>query len=609
MFEEEKQNITYKDLFENAPYPSIIFNLDGHIVDINKELEKLFGYSKRDIIGKNFRDLTTYEKDQGSNIEERYRKLLDGKIPPPQEIKCVKKDGTLFYGLSRVSLITLKEKKYIQGIIYDITDKKLTEAKLKDSQKKYELITKNIYDFVAVLNSEFCYEFNNQPITQKLMGYKNEDLYGESVFKFIHPKDRKKAIEKLNVGFKEGTGSATIRFQHKKGYWIWLEVKGKTFRDIDGKMKALVISRNITERKEGELELLKLSKMVEQSSDAIIRTDTNFKITYINKAAEELYGYTFEEIKGRTPEIFNAEKESELEQSQIYETVSKGQMYKNELLNQKKDGTSFYCEMRISPLINEKEKIIGYLGLQRDITNRKKAKRKVLKARNRSEFFKDLLAHDISNILNNIKASTHLIENWKDERTKKEEIDELIEIIKKQIQRGSSLISNVHKLSETKNIKRSIQQVDINKTIEIAIDHLLGSFNKKQIHIKKKNDKCISVLGGEFLSDAIENILINSVLHNENTPIKIWINFSQIENNNHNYLKIEFKDNGIGIIDQRKVSIFERSYQKKSTSGMGIGLSLVKKIITAYEGEVWVEDRVEGEPSKGSNFVILLKKI
>jgi signal transduction histidine kinase len=76
---------------------------------------------------------------------------------------------------------------------------------------------------------------------------------------------------------------------------------------------------------------------------------------------------------------------------------------------------------------------------------------------------------------------------------------------------------------------------------------------------------------------------------------------------NGNHIRIEFTDNGIGIEDARKEEIFLRAYNKdKSISGLGLGLSLVKKIIETYKGQIWVEDRIKGDYSKGSNFIILL---
>ena len=73
---------------------------------------------------------------------------------------------------------------------------------------------------------------------------------------------------------------------------------------------------------------------------------------------------------------------------------------------------------------------------------------------------------------------------------------------------------------------------------------------------------------------------------------------------------MEFIDNGVGIEDSRKKIVFQRGYgDEKSIHGMGLGLSLVQKIIDNYNGKIWVEDRVNGDYTKGSNFVILIPEV
>ena len=82
---------------------------------------------------------------------------------------------------------------------------------------------------------------------------------------------------------------------------------------------------------------------------------------------------------------------------------------------------------------------------------------------------------------------------------------------------------------------------------------------------------------------------------------------SVIDNQLDDYIKIEFKDNGIGIDDDRKELIFQETHMKNRYSkGMGIGLSLVAKLIEIYGGNIWVEDRISGDSTKGSNLVILI---
>jgi signal transduction histidine kinase len=107
-----------------------------------------------------------------------------------------------------------------------------------------------------------------------------------------------------------------------------------------------------------------------------------------------------------------------------------------------------------------------------------------------------------------------------------------------------------------------------------------------------------------------ENILINSIRFNFNNTIEIVIKVSRIEEKGINYCKMEFIDNGIGIEDSRKNIVFSRAFQNgNNVLGIGLGLSLVNKIIQVYRGQIWVEDKVKGDYSKGSNFIILIPEV
>ena len=133
-----------------------------------------------------------------------------------------------------------------------------------------------------------------------------------------------------------------------------------------------------------------------------------------------------------------------------------------------------------------------------------------------------------------------------------------------------------------------------------------AAMKNQNIELVSLND-IIYVKADEFLHEVFENILINSVKHNSSDEIEILIRVS-IENISNIYqIKLEFIDNGPGIPDSRKEIIFNRNFKKEIRSdGMGFALSIIKKIISSYGGEIWVEDLVQGDYSNGSNFIITI---
>jgi signal transduction histidine kinase len=123
------------------------------------------------------------------------------------------------------------------------------------------------------------------------------------------------------------------------------------------------------------------------------------------------------------------------------------------------------------------------------------------------------------------------------------------------------------------------------------------------------SDKELFVHANELLTDVFENILINAAKYNSNSTIDIFIKITKVKEKGGIFIKIEFMDNGIGVLDVSKESIFQKGYKKdKNVRGLGIGLSLVKNIINSFKGKIWVEDRISRDYSKGSNFITLIPK-
>ena len=220
----------------------------------------------------------------------------------------------------------------------------------------------------------------------------------------------------------------------------------------------------------------------------------------------------------------------------------------------------------------------------------------------------DFLAHDINNIFNNVRGSAELCKIFLEDSSQLSKVYNQLDLIAGQIARGIKLISNARNLSQIFNLNTLTKRVEIIKPLNRAIRFVQKNFRDKKLTIKMNpfNEK-INVEANELLVEVFENLLINAVLHNLNDSVDITIQITQTLKEDRNFIKVELIDNGIGITDNRKEWIFSSSFKKdKSGKGMGFGLSLVKKIIDSYGGFIWIENRIKGDYSMGSNFVILL---
>ena len=226
----------------------------------------------------------------------------------------------------------------------------------------------------------------------------------------------------------------------------------------------------------------------------------------------------------------------------------------------------------------------------------------------RTKCVKGLFIHDISNLFQIISNSIELCESLLKEEIKMKDLSEYFQMIAKQLTRGKKLIRNVRNLSELEEYEMPLAPVEVFSELRNAINFTCISFPKKDINVKISSDyENLYTMANELLSEVFENIIINSIKYNKNKVVQIEVLCSVIDIHYENYVKIEFKDNGIGIDDARKEIIFQETHMKsRHSKGMGIGLSLVAKLIELYGGNIWVENRINGDSTKGSNFIILI---
>jgi len=277
-----------------------------------------------------------------------------------------------------------------------------------------------------------------------------------------------------------------------------------------------------------------------------------------------------------------------------------------------KDGRIF--EQYSCPITLEGE-VIGRLWSFRDVSEHQHAEQELREsekryrnAYERANFYKDIFTHDMNNIFHNIQFSAELISMFKDKPEQIKSSEDLFTTIESQIGRGSKLIDNVRKLSKLEDSNIALKKIMVYDVLDEAILFATKSIREKKLDIKiEKLNKEIYVEANDLLLDVFENIFSNSIKYNKNSEVKIKVIFSIEQKQAKKYLKIEFLDNGIGILEGSKELIFEKGYKKDTKiRGMGIGLSLVKKIVESFKGEIWVQDRIKDDYEQGSNFVMLI---
>jgi len=593
----------------------IVVEADQRISYINKMGCKTLGYNKKDVIGKNWFDNFIPERIR-NKVKSVFDELMTEKIEPSVEYF----ENPIITKKGQEKIIEWHNTvlKNDQGKIYatlnsgrDVTERKKAEDALYHERNNLINILNSMEDGVYIVNQQYDIEYVNPSLIKDFGSFE-----GRKCYEYFHD------LTDICPWCKnqEVFAGKTVR-------WEWYSFKNQRTYDLidtplrnpDGSILKLEILRDITEQKKAEQKLKeseeKYRELVELLPDIVAEINTKLEITYANSVAFKLFGYSQEDFNKGLKVIQMIAPEDLEKASKNMKEVFNGEIIEPiDYLLLKKDGTKLYGRINSRPIYKE-GKITGLRCVISDVTERKKAEEKIKESKakyrdayNLVSFYKDVFTHDMNNILQNILTSVELLSLFMDNPEKSEQNKKILQILKSQVKRSANLILNVRKLTKLEETQIGTQSTEAISVLRKTIEFIKKSVQDREILIKvDTNFEKVFIQANELLVDIFENILLNAVKYNDNTQVEIITIISKIQKEGIKYLKIEFKDNGIGVTDAAKEIIFQGGYKRdKKLKGMGLGLSLVKKILESYNGEIWVEDRVPGDYTKGSNFVILI---
>ncbi|MFX1499304.1 MAG: PAS domain S-box protein [Promethearchaeota archaeon] len=613
----------YKLILENANDLIRLHNSKFEIEYVNEIAhKKVLGYTKEDLIGRfagdfvhpdDFKQLNRYLEPiirSGSGMREGRVKNKQGK-------------WVWFEFTNKIILDKDGNRKFL-SISRDITEKKITEQKLVESEEKFRTIAEQSSLGIIILQNGYI-NYANKAISE-MTGYSPQDFKHWSQNEFlqkIYPEDQAIVFENLKrklEGETETSSHYNCRIVTTSNKIKWIDLYSKLIK-YKGANAILATFIDISDIKLAEKRLKEsetnFRELYEEAPYAYLSISADGNILRCNKAASNLLGYSKEDLKNMKVFDLYADNSNGLPVSKkVFERFLDGEEIRNnELQMKKKDGECIWVSLSVKPIIDQSGNVIESRSMVIDITERKNAEQKLMaserlyrEAYDRANFYKDLFTHDINNILQIINTSAELILYQLDDSKDNMDIKNIAEIIKKQVQRGAKLVKNVRTLSEIEESSMKLESFDICKVLMDSIDFLnkVNSERDVNIQVNCKDDNYI-VYANDLLHDVFDNILINAIKYNDNLNVEITVNISREIKNDIKYIKLEFIDNAIGISELKKEILFKEGYRiEKDTKGMGLGLSLVYKIIQMYRGEIWVENRIVGDFTKGSKFCIMI---
>jgi PAS domain S-box-containing protein len=259
-------------------------------------------------------------------------------------------------------------------------ERKQLEVELHDSKAKIRSLTENSNDRIWSVDREFHLINGNPVFHEHTLRYIGRMIQpGEDIMTLdIAPTIREEWTGYYNRVLK-GERFSVEKETHYFGLLRYIDYSFNPITHKDGIVTGIVVSgRDVTARRKTEETLLKLYKAIDSSGEVVFLTDESGLITYINPAFTSLYGYLPEEVKGQvTPRILKGGTIEPRFYEDFWNSLITGKVVKGEFINKTRDGRLINIEGSAAPILNDEQKIIGYLGIQRDISDRKTAEEKL----------------------------------------------------------------------------------------------------------------------------------------------------------------------------------------------------------------------------------------
>ena len=608
----------FKDIFNLVPNPIYIWKKVGEdliLADYNKAAENLSNFKIKEFKGVIAKELYQNKREIISDLYQ----CANSKLKFSKEINYTfftnEKDKTLYVTYNYIP------PDFILVQTEDITKQKKAEDYLKKSEAEKTSILNGISELLVFQDNENNIIWANKAAGDSV-GMPVDDLYGLKCYKVWHNREIPCEICPVNRAVKTKKSEIDDVVSPDGKEWI---IKGFPILDENNTLIGITeIARDISIQKRAERNLRESEEKYRHLFDnmtaafayhKIIVDENNKPIDYqfweANPAFEEFTGLKLEEIIGKkVTEVLPGIENDPADWIGKYGKVAL-------------TGIPITFENYAEPL-DQWFSVAAYSPKENyfavtftNITERKKVELALRKSRedyrnayNRTNLYKDVFTHDINNILQNVLSSLELSKAFSYDTSKKQEYEEVINIIDRQISRGKKLVKNIQTLSQIESFKEEPSTFQVLNIIKKAVESLKESHPEKTINVRitaSEND--FQIKANKFMKKIFNNILDNAVYHNQNPLVEIVINVSKESKNETDFIKFEFIDNGVGIPDPMKETIFLREMNEDILpSGIGLGLLLVKRIIESYNGEIRVENRIDGDFSKGSKFIILIQE-
>jgi diguanylate cyclase (GGDEF)-like protein/PAS domain S-box-containing protein len=363
-------------IFDSALDAVVTMDADGRITDWNPMAQTIFGWPKSEAVGRLVSETIIPPRYREAHRLGLRRFLETGMGPVLNtrlELEGLHRHGHEFPIELSISATTTGGSHLFSAFVRDITERQRAQEALRASEERYRRIVETAFEGVWIIDSNNLTTFVNHPMAD-MLGYAPDEMLGKPVLTFMDADSQAAFAANRDARQQAHQPTHEFRFKRKDGSELWAMVESSPDLDAAGTyLGSLAMVTDVTERRRGQEALRRLAGMVATSTDAIMAVDLSGGILNWNAGAERMYGYTAEEIIGRsiltiTPEAKANELSAILEQARRGEPIQAV-----ETLRRRKDGSLVEVSISFSTLADIDGTLIATTGIHRDISMAKRA--------------------------------------------------------------------------------------------------------------------------------------------------------------------------------------------------------------------------------------------
>lgn len=603
----------YQNIFESAFDGIVFISNTGKVMDYNKKFKELVGFSSDEMNRLDMAELV-HPEDVEKSKEYLKRLQKEGFYRDYRGRMITKNNGLRTIEVNSIAIYEEGEMVGSVDIIRDVTERVKTEELLFASGQRFKALFDNTPVGIIINSNQGEYIDINMSMLS-MIGYSKSEFEKMELKEVIHEEDYEAIRDRI---FDIRNGSTKLqtletRFLHKSGETVWVKVNATFIGDrVGGQTQLISLIEDITAWKKSNMLLgeneEKWRFVINNMELGLMEVDLEGRATKIYDKFCEITGYSEEDLLGKIPldVLVQDEKNKQifLENLAIREAGSPSS-YELEIV--KKNGETAWLLVSGAPLKDDKQNMVGSIGIHMDISVRKKMLRELEEAKliaeessKAKENFLANMSHEIRTPMNAVIGMTRLLK----ESNNQEDKVKYLEAIETSSQNLLVLINDVLDISKIEANKLQIDSIPFDLKKVIKDIELLLSFKAEEsgnlFSFELDESIYTSLIGDAIrLSQILTNLISNAIKFTDNGTVMCKVTLVK-EEEQEVRLKFCVVDNGKGISADKLDKIFESFSQEDQTisrkyGGTGLGLAITKSLVELQGGTISVtSDRVNG---------------